>query len=117
MPGALSAMRYLYAITAGIVITFTVATIGTALITGCVQEIVASVTPAAVSDRDYDRILDGAIAVCVVLPGLITAMLMMRVTQPHDKRHHCQQCGYDLTGNESGVCSECGNNYEGKTVS
>ena len=21
---------------------------------------------------------------------------------------HCQQCGYDLTGNESGVCSECG---------
>ncbi len=21
---------------------------------------------------------------------------------------HCQQCGYDLTGNESGVCPECG---------
>ena len=21
---------------------------------------------------------------------------------------HCQKCGYDLTGNESGVCSECG---------
>ena len=21
---------------------------------------------------------------------------------------HCQQCGYDLTGNESGTCPECG---------
>ncbi len=21
---------------------------------------------------------------------------------------HCQRCGYDLTGNTSGVCSECG---------
>ena len=24
------------------------------------------------------------------------------------RRGHCQQCGYDLTGNESGVCPECG---------
>lgn len=21
---------------------------------------------------------------------------------------HCQRCGYDLTGNVTGVCSECG---------
>ena len=21
---------------------------------------------------------------------------------------HCRECGYDLTGNTSGVCSECG---------
>lgn len=28
-----------------------------------------------------------------------------------DRRHppdHCQTCGYNLTGNESGVCPECG---------
>lgn len=25
---------------------------------------------------------------------------------------HCLQCGYDLTGNESGVCSECGTGIE-----
>ena len=24
----------------------------------------------------------------------------------------CQQCGYDLTGNESGVCPECGTKIE-----
>lgn len=25
---------------------------------------------------------------------------------------HCQTCGYDLTGNESGICSECGTRIE-----
>lgn len=25
---------------------------------------------------------------------------------------HCQTCGYNLTGNESGVCPECGTNIE-----
>lgn len=32
-----------------------------------------------------------------------------------DRRHpegHCQGCGYDLTGNVSGVCSECGSKIE-----
>jgi hypothetical protein len=24
------------------------------------------------------------------------------------KPGHCQRCGYDLTGNTSGVCPECG---------
>ncbi len=36
-----------------------------------------------------------------------TGILFLR-----DRRHyppgHCPKCGYDLTGNESGVCSECG---------
>ena len=83
-------------------------TIGTVWLTGCVQEVVASVTPAAVSARDYDRFLDGAIAVCVVLPGLKTAVLVMRFTQPNHKRNRCRSCGYDLTGNVSGNCPECG---------
>ena len=26
---------------------------------------------------------------------------------------HCRKCGYDLTGNVSGVCSECGTETEG----
>ncbi len=32
-----------------------------------------------------------------------------------DRRHprgHCQKCGYDLQGNVSGVCSECGTEVE-----
>lgn len=42
----------------------------------------------------------------VVAVGLPTAFLWWR-----DRRRepgHCQECDYDLTGNESGVCSECG---------
>ena len=33
-----------------------------------------------------------------------------------DRRHppgHCRKCGYDLTGNVTGVCSECGVKVEG----
>jgi hypothetical protein len=26
---------------------------------------------------------------------------------------HCQRCGYDLTGNESGICPECGTETRG----
>ena len=28
--------------------------------------------------------------------------------------HHCQSCGYNLTGNVSGVCSECGTPTDGR---
>ena len=33
-----------------------------------------------------------------------------------DRRHppgHCRKCGYDLTGNVTGVCSECGTKVKG----
>lgn len=42
----------------------------------------------------------------LALLALPTAYLFWR-----DRRHppgHCQGCGYNLTGNESGVCPECG---------
>ncbi len=35
-----------------------------------------------------------------------TAMLWYRDRKP--PKGHCQKCGYDLTGNESGRCPECG---------
>ena len=41
------------------------------------------------------------------IPAALTTFLFYR-----DRRRippgHCQQCGYNLTGNVSGVCSECG---------
>ena len=42
----------------------------------------------------------------LVLTAIPTALLWDR-----DRRKppgNCQQCGYDLAGNESGVCPECG---------
>ena len=43
--------------------------------------------------------------------GFLTALVWFR-KRNHDfakyQRGHCQSCGYDLTGNQSGICSECG---------
>ncbi|HEY3241813.1 MAG TPA: hypothetical protein VGM03_00550 [Phycisphaerae bacterium] len=50
------------------------------------------------------------LSVPVWLPVLIlvapTLWLWVRDRRP--KPGHCQRCGYDLTGNTSGVCPECG---------
>jgi len=32
----------------------------------------------------------------------------IRRRDPRRRAGHCRSCGYDLTGNESGVCPECG---------
>ncbi|MBU0719270.1 MAG: hypothetical protein KJ749_13560 [Planctomycetes bacterium] len=42
----------------------------------------------------------------LVLVGVPTAILWWRDRRPPPG--FCQSCGYDLTGNVSGICSECG---------
>ena len=42
----------------------------------------------------------------LVLIGSVTAILWYRDHRP--RPGHCQRCGYDLTGNVSGRCPECG---------
>jgi hypothetical protein len=43
----------------------------------------------------------------LVLAALPTAWLWYRDRRP--PKWHCESCGYNLTGNVSGVCPECGN--------
>lgn len=53
------------------------------------------------------RILVGAFGFSLVVLFAPAALLLIRhyrATPPG----HCQSCGYDLTGNESGICPECG---------
>lgn len=38
---------------------------------------------------------------------LLTVVLFIR-NRVRRLAHHCRKCDYDLTGNESGVCPECG---------
>lgn len=46
-----------------------------------------------------------------LLPGLV--MLGRRyLSWRQPAKGHCRQCGYNLTGNESGACSECGTALE-----
>ena len=42
----------------------------------------------------------------LVVIALPTAILWYRDRRP--PKGHCQSCGYDLTGNVSGICPECG---------
>ena len=46
----------------------------------------------------------------IALPVATAAawLRLIQVKQPG----HCQQCDYNLTGNESGVCPECGRNID-----
>ena len=39
--------------------------------------------------------------------GLVVG-LPHRLLRPHYRDGHCRKCGYNLTGNVSGVCPECG---------
>jgi hypothetical protein len=45
---------------------------------------------------------------------LVAGSALHELYRPHDLRHprglkgRCVKCGYDLTGNISGVCPECG---------
>jgi len=66
------------------------------------------VRTACFSDVYYDFPIDFFVLGLVLLPiALPTAWLWHR-----DRRRippgHCPGCGYNLTGNTSGVCSECG---------
>ena len=42
----------------------------------------------------------------ILAVALPTAILWYRDRRP--PKGHCQRCGYDLTGNVTGVCPECG---------
>ena len=48
------------------------------------------------------------------IAGLLACLMSRRggaghgVYPPASRRRHCWKCSYDLTGNENGVCPECG---------
>ena len=44
---------------------------------------------------------------CPFLIFTIPTYILWRRDRRHPKGH-CQKCGYDLTGNDSGICPECG---------
>ena len=48
---------------------------------------------------------------CPFLGGILGYIVARRIDRRHRKRlaeGHCCHCGYNLTGNVSGVCPECG---------
>ena len=49
-----------------------------------------------------------------LLVCVFTIILLMRLDRRRILPGHCQNCGYDLTGNVSGRCPECGTAIEGE---
>ena len=71
-----------------------------------VQEAVGRILPAAVSDAAFGVLVELVTAGLLVTPGVVVAVLLARRRAP--RPGHCRRCGYDLRGNVSGVCPECG---------
>jgi hypothetical protein len=56
----------------------------------------------------YFHIAIGAITVGVLQTAYGLIHLVRETVQRRIPPHCCQSCGYDLTGNTSGTCPECG---------
>ena len=83
--------------------------LGTDRVFYCVQEVVAWLTPRAIPDQAAWLIADGLTVLTLAAPGLVVAVVIaVRGAVPRHPPGRCQRCGYDLTGNMSGVCPECG---------
>ena len=61
------------------------------------------------------RMLQIPIWLLVLMAAIPTAILWYRDRRP--PKGHCQTCGYDLTGNVTGVCPECGAPTRGRPLS
>lgn len=48
--------------------------------------------------------------------GMIAAGIFVQYKARGPKAGHCLKCGYNLTGNVTGVCPECGTGHSGLTI-
>ena len=107
LAGILPAMRRaIVAILAGVTVSTLLVGMLVLPLMAEVQEVVARLLPAAVSDSAYGLTVELVTAALLVTPGVVVAALLARRRNPPPG--HCQNCGYNLRGNESGVCLECG---------
>ena len=62
--------------------------------------------------NEYHRTLKtiGTLLLLMLTPVALTAYFFWRIN--HKPKGKCAECGYNLTGNVSGVCPECGTDIE-----
>lgn len=58
--------------------------------------------------NEYEKRLESVAQFCLVYPVWLLCVWILRRVRVYRDPYACRQCGYDLTGNESGTCSECG---------
>ena len=100
--------RFIVAVVAGIVAS---GIFGVRIdwVVGGVQELVKRLMPAFVPDHVFGLAVNAGAAAIVALPGVVVAVLVYAfLPGQRAVETQCLKCGYDLTGNTSGVCPECG---------
>ena len=98
--------RTILAILAGATISAVAGAVFVRAIWGTVQESVAWALPASAPHLVYVVIADLVTFAVLGLAGVVVAVLIAR--RRGYPRGHCRACGYNLRGNVSGVCPECG---------
>ena len=101
-------MRSLWAVIVGLAVTALLGAVLGDSVFWLAQEVVALVLPSAVPDAVYVAVMDGLAVGVLALPGVVVAVLIASRRPCAPDPGCCCRCGYDLTGNESGVCPECG---------
>ena len=84
----------------GLVISLTVLTVGLLTFHG-------AWTRGQLSTLSGDDILAAYLGLVYFLAIVVPTVILWTLDARYPL-HRCQQCGYDLTGNTSGVCPECG---------
>jgi tRNA(Ile2) C34 agmatinyltransferase TiaS len=101
--------RLLLAIVAGIVAAGAVGLFAHDPIKDFAFRACRSILPDDVGVYRLGRWLRVTYSVGLALPGIIVAALVAHRWRKPNPANACRECGYDLTGNTSGRCSECGN--------
>ena len=98
--------RTFWPILAGAALALIIGAVGFVELVGIAQEVAARLVPGSAPRWVFIAATDGLVAVILAGPGIVLTALLVRRRRPRPGR--CAECGYDLTGNESGVCPECG---------
>ena len=99
--------RAILAVVAGATVSAALHLMMPLAVSNWIQDAVAVVLPEAVPDWAYWKITGTLSVVLIATPGLVIAVLIAGWRRdPAPNRY--QQRGYDLTGDTSGRCPECG---------
>ena len=98
--------RTVWAILWGVVVSGWMLALFTNPLMAVSQEVVGRLLPAAVSDSAYHLAVELVTFGLLAVPGVAVAVLLAR--RRDYPSGHCRRGGYNLRGNVSGVCPECG---------
>ena len=99
-------LRFVLAVVVGAAVVAVTVRLFIVPVSVAAAKVCAVILPGSVSEDTFNTASDLAMDAGLAMPGVVVAVLIAR-RRPYP-RGHCRRCGYDLTGNTSGRCPECG---------